>query len=204
MKNGKFIVLEGADGCGKTTQINLLKKHYPEAVFVREPGGTLAGEKIREILLSKEKIPLYGITEVLLFAAARAQLLQEKIIPALNAGKLVISDRFLLSSLVFQGIVGEVNYVKEINGFALGGYHPDATFLLEISDEESVKRRHDRNVQDRYESMDDIFHQKVTQGYREIAKSWDEKTSGKLFRLNGEYSAESIHLKILNTIQKKC
>ena len=110
---GLFIVMEGPDGSGKTTQINLLKEYLEEAgyecLITREPGGTVIGEEIRQLILNPEHIEMSPVTEMLLYAASRAQLVHEVIGPALEEGKIVISDRFVDSSIVYQGIARKLN-----------------------------------------------------------------------------------------------
>jgi dTMP kinase len=131
---GLFVTLEGIDRSGKTTQARLLCEALGErAVAVREPGGTAAGERVRE-LLKDPSIAVEARTEALLFAAARAELVSEVIRPALEAGKIVISDRFLDSSLAYQGEARGlgVDEVAQVNAFATGGLQPDVTILLDL------------------------------------------------------------------------
>ena len=205
---GKFIVLEGPDGSGKTTQFELLKKIYPDAVFLREPGGTIAGEKIREILLSKEEIPLSSVSEMLLYAAARAQLIEEVILPGLIKGKLIICDRFLLSSLVYQGIergLG-IDLVNNINQLGLSDIHPDLTFYLDISKEDSRLCRHERNATDRFESETDDFHDRIIDHYNNMVKKWNENEQGKILkipRMDKESISKIIHMEIAKIWEEK-
>ena len=153
---GKFIVIEGIDGSGKTTQINQLSKWLNSSdiipknnklVITREPGGTNLGKSIRSLLLdtSKEKAP-YSITELLLYAADRAQHVNEIIRPCLNKGDWVISDRFTGSTLAYQGYGRklDIKLIKDLETIATQGIAPDITFLLDISVEESIKRRRSR------------------------------------------------------------
>ena len=136
--SGLFITLEGTDGSGKTTQINRLKEYFSErgyrVVCTREPGGTPIGEKIREIIIDKNNSEMANITEALLYAAARAQLVNEVIEPVLKDGGVVISDRFLDSSLVYQGFargMGE-NFINNINRAGVNSLEPDITFLFKF------------------------------------------------------------------------
>ena len=128
---GMFIVLEGPDGSGKTTQITLLKEYLEslgkECLITREPGGTRIGEAIRRIILDPEYTEMSDVTEMLLYAAARAQLVHDKIGPAIEEGKIVISDRFVDSSLVYQGIARGlgIDTVDRINAPGIGRYRPD-------------------------------------------------------------------------------
>ena len=138
MKKGIFITMEGPDGSGKTTQITLLKEYLEkegyDVLITREPGGTVISEAIREIILNKDYTEMSPVTEMLLYASARAQLINEVIGPALDAGKAVISDRFVDSSLVYQGMARGlgVGNVYEVNCQAIGKYMPDVTFLLDL------------------------------------------------------------------------
>jgi dTMP kinase len=174
-----FITFEGIDGSGKTTQIKLLQTYLEKkgiaVLTLREPGGNAFSEQIRELLLnSKHKIS--SRTELLLFEAARAQLVDSVIKPALTEGKIVISDRFYDSTTAYQAFgrglpLEEVNFC---NMFATGGLKPDITFYLKISLEESKKRAHYR-FYDRIEQSGDIFFQKVIEGYNYIASREPER-----------------------------
>ncbi len=178
---GKFIVIEGIDGSGKTTQINQLSKWLkgtnliPEKnqlVITREPGGTKLGECIRSLLLdtSKEKKP-DSITELLLYAADRAQHINEIIRPSLNKGDWVISDRFTGSTLAYQGYGRKLNIklIKELEMIATQGISPDITFLLDIPVDESIKRRISRK-EDRIEQEGRLFLSNVSLGFKELSK----------------------------------
>ena len=178
---GKFIVIEGIDGSGKTTQINQLSKWLkgtnliPEnnqLVITREPGGTKLGECIRSLLLdtSKEKNP-DPITELLLYAADRAQHINEVIRPSLNKGDWVISERFTGSPLAYQGYGRKLNIklIKELEMIATQGISPDITFLLDIPVNESIKRRISRK-EDRIEQEGRLFLSNVSLGFKELSK----------------------------------
>ena len=136
--NGKLIVFEGPDGSGKTTILKNINKKlinlgYP-IMLVREPGGTFISEQIREIIIDNNNTEMNSKTECLLFAASRAQLVEEKIKPALNRGEIILCDRFVLSSLLYQGVgrgLG-INEVKKINDFATGFIKPDLTIFFNI------------------------------------------------------------------------
>lgn len=179
MKRGLFITLEGPDGSGKSTQIEFLKEYFSgrnlPCVFTREPGGTAIGEKLRDIILDKENQEMCDMTETLLYAAARAQHVQQLIKPALDAGKIVICDRFIDSSIAYQGYgrdLGDV--VRVINELAVDGCMPDVTFLMELSPEIG-KSRISADCQDRLEQEKIEFHDKVYAGYKEIAKFYPER-----------------------------
>ena len=178
---GKFIVFEGIDGSGKTTQINQLSKWLIETnlipnnnqlVITREPGGTKLGKYIRSLLLdtSKEKSP-DSITELLLYAADRSQHVNEIIRPTLNEGGWVISDRFCGSTLAYQGYGRklDIKLIKDLEAIATQGIYPDLTFFLDITVEESIKRR--INIQDdRIEKEGRDFLSNVSLGFHALCK----------------------------------
>lgn len=180
MKKGLLITLEGPDGSGKTTQMDLLKKHFDtmgyEYIVTREPGGTEIGEKIREIVLSNDNTEMCSTAEALLYAASRAQLVKEIIKPAINNGKIVLCDRFVYSSLVYQGIGRNlgVEKVKYINDMALDGLKPDIIIMLSIDYEEGLRRKKSQKVLDRLENSGDEFHKKVFDGYFKISEIYDK------------------------------
>jgi len=177
---GKFITLEGPDGSGKSTIINLISDYMKqkgiEFTVTREPGGTLIGEEIRDIIIDNKNTNMGAETEALLFAAARGQHIHEKIIPALNDGKIVISDRFLLSSLAYQGIGRNlgVERVKMINDFGLRGIYPDLVLFFHIDPEITLERKTDGMGGDRLEQEGVEFHKKVYEGYMELLKKYPE------------------------------
>jgi dTMP kinase len=168
-----FVTFEGLDGSGKTTQVELLKKHLEregrEVVTTREPGGTEVGEHIRNVVLHLDH-PVVPWAEAALFAAARAQLVAEVIRPALDRGAVVLCDRYVDSSLAYQGIARGlgVDPVLELNLRATGDLLPDRTFLLLVDPEES--RRRGGDTRDRIEREDDEFVRKVDAAYRELAE----------------------------------
>lgn len=170
--NGILITLEGIDGCGKTTQARLLKARLErEAIphlLIREPGGTAVGEKIRLLLLQKEH-SLTEKTEILLYMAARAELVGTVIRPALKAGLVVVCDRYLDSTVAYQGYGGEGDraWIQALNQKVTGGLQPHLTFLFDLSVEEALRRR--GRGGDRIEERALSFHRKVRQGYLAIA-----------------------------------
>ncbi|MEE0016096.1 MAG: dTMP kinase [Clostridia bacterium] len=201
--SGLFITLEGTDGSGKTTQINRLKEYFSEkgyrVVCTREPGGTPIGEKIREIIIDKNNSEMANITEALLYAAARAQLVNEVIEPVLKDGGVVISDRFLDSSLVYQGFargMGE-NFIKNINRAGVNSLEPDITFLLKLKPEDSIARKSKQAELDRLEAEKANFHQRVFDGYISLARRNKERIK----IIDALKTEEDIHNEILNHIE---
>ena len=176
MPRGKLIVLEGAEGVGKTTQIKLLAERLTtggiQCVAVREPGGTPVGDSIREILLQPEQ-EITAATEALLFMASRAELVTREILPSLQQGMVVLVDRFFLSTYAYQinGRALPEADVRAANRLATGGLVPDLTLLLDLPAEEGLARADNRGARDRMERADDAFHQKVGNAFREFAKS---------------------------------
>ena len=178
---GIFIVLEGIDGCGKSTQIQHLSKWLPQSglipegsklITTREPGGTKLGNSIRELLLRNynDNSP-EPLTELLLYAADRAQHVSQVILPALNNGHWVISDRFSSSTMAYQGFGRDLNkrMIEKLEDIATKGITPNLTLLLDISVTESIKRRRN-NSKDRMESEGKIFLERVSDGFNSIAK----------------------------------
>ncbi|QUA54595.1 dTMP kinase [Aristaeella lactis] len=171
---GAFLSVEGLDGSGKGTQIERLSDALDrwgfEVVHTREPGGTPIGEKIREILLDRENTGMTDVTEALLYAASRAQHVREKILPAVKEGKVVLCDRFLDSSVAYQGggrNLG-IDKVLEINAPAVDGTLPDLTVYLDIDHRESLRRRCAASEPDRLEMEAESFHARVENGYHEL------------------------------------
>ena len=184
---GIFITLEGPEGSGKTTQANLLvarlKKLGREVLYAREPGGTPTGEAIRQILqYDKAGEPICPETEVLLFAASRAQLVRHVIIPALDRGTIVICDRFADSTTAYQGYGRgfSIEQMLAINQFAIDGAVPDLTLLLDLDVslgfQRIIQRHKDfSSTWDRIEREEKAFHEKVRNGYLELARRWPER-----------------------------
>ena len=182
MDNGFFISIEGPDGAGKSTQIDLLKKHLKEKGYdvleTREPGGTPISEKIRQIILDKGNSEMASMTEALLYAASRAQLVAEVIKPALSQGKVVICDRYVDSSIAYQGYgrgLGES--ISVINDYAVDTCIPNLTLLFKLPPEIG-SRRIDEKSKDRLESEKMKFHQDVYRGYLEIEKKFPDRVVG--------------------------
>lgn len=179
MNRGLLITFEGPDGSGKSTQISKLKEYLSnkgfEVVYTREPGGTEISEKIRDIVLDNKNNSMADMCEALLYAASRAQLVSEVIKPALSTGKVVICDRFVESSIVYQGIGRRlgIDRIRSINEAATDGLTPDITFLLTIPFEEGLKRKEKQKSLDRLENSGDDFHRRVYEGYMGLADSAD-------------------------------
>ena len=183
---GKFIVLEGIDGCGKTTQINELSKWLPKSGLIdknatliktREPGGSILGREIRDMILNTNKFNSPSIlTELLLYSADRAEHISKIILPALQNGDWIISDRFSGSTLAYQGYGREISIdiIKKLENIVCQNIKPDLTFFLEISPEESIRRRRNK-VADRIESEGFEFLEKVNHGFKLIAleNNWE-------------------------------
>lgn len=171
----RFITVEGIDGCGKSTQAQLIAAALEHAGYkvelLREPGGAHISEKIRALLLDPENDAMGDTCELLLYEAARAQLVHEKISPALAEGKVVVCDRFFDSTTAYQAYADGLDRdaVKRANALAVGSCKPDITFVYDIDVEVALARRAERDGQDRMEAKGSAFQQKVAEGFRAIA-----------------------------------
>ena len=200
---GLFIVMEGPDGSGKTTQINLLKEYLEEAgyecLITREPGGTVIGEEIRQLILNPEHKEMSPVTEMLLYAASRAQLVHEVIGPALEEGKIVISDRFVDSSIVYQGIarILGISTVSAVNAPGIGIYRPDGIFFIDLSEAEGLRRKKEQKNLDRMEQEGIDFHHMVSEGYRKVLSGRPE-----VMKIDGGRSIDTIQKKIRNHVDE--
>lgn len=198
---GLFIVMEGPDGSGKTTQIELLQEYLNEkkieSMVTREPGGTVIGEAVRNIILNPEYKEMSDVTEMLLYAASRAQLMAEVIGPALESGKTVISDRFVDSSVVYQGIARGlgIKTVYSINEPGIGEHHPDVVIYIDIPEEEGIRRKKAQKKLDRLEQESIDFHHMVSEGYREVLSDRSD-----VVRISGMDSVENIQKKIREVV----
>lgn len=175
---GKFLTLEGGEGSGKGTVMVGLMKTYSDAVFTREPGGTKIAEQIREIIVGKENTELSPEAEALLFAAARAQHMHEKILPALAQGKTVISDRFIDSNFAYQGYARGlgIDRIMKANEMAVGTRMPDMTIYLDIDPEIAFKRIAENNRETNRLDLESMaFHKKVREGYLLLAEMFPER-----------------------------
>jgi dTMP kinase len=195
-----FVTLEGIDGSGKSTQARLLADALVadgrDVVLTREPGGTELGEKIRDLLLDGGDVSPWA--EAALFAAARAQLVEDVIAPALARGADVVCDRYLDSSLAYQGIARGLGLerVLELNLHAIGAVLPDRTYLLLIDPEESARRL--REPSDRIEREDEEFRARVDQAYRELAAAFPQRITA----IDGTRPADEIAGEILDGLRQ--
>ena len=200
---GLFIVMEGPDGSGKTTQINLLKEYLEEAgyecLITRKPGGTVIGEEVRQLILNPEHKEMSPVTEMLLYAASRAQLVHEVIGPALEEGKIVISDRFVDSSIVYQGIARNlgISTVSAVNAPGIGIYRPDGIFFIDLSEAEGLRRKKEQKNLDRMEQEGIDFHHMVSEGYRKVLSGRPE-----VMKIDGGRSIDTIQKKIRNYVDE--
>lgn len=200
---GLFIVMEGPDGSGKTTQINLLEQYLKEegyeCLITREPGGTVIGEEVRELILNPEYKEMSPVTEMLLYAASRAQLVHEVIGPALEAGRIVISDRFVDSSIVYQGIARNlgISTVAAVNAPGIGIYRPDGIFFIDLSEAEGIRRKKNQKKLDRMEQESIDFHHLVSEGYRKVLAERPE-----VIKIDGGKNIDVIQKKIRNHVDE--
>lgn len=194
---GLFVTFEGIDRSGKTTQARMLVEALgDEAVAVREPGGTEVGERLRD-LLKDPAVTISAEAEALMFAAARAELVAQVIRPALDAGKVVVSDRFLDSSLAYQGIARAlgVEDVEQINSFATRGLLPDLTFLLSIDPARAAERA---GQLDRFEDEGDSLQKAVFDAYRELAAA----DSGRWVTVDADRPSGEVHDEVMRAVQR--
>ncbi len=181
MSRGLFITFEGNDGSGKTTISELVFKQLTQkgfsCILTREPGGIDIAEQIRHIILDPANSAMDARTEALLYAASRRQHLVERVIPALDEGKIVICDRFIDSSLAYQGMGRQIGMeeIFQMNQFATEGLMPDATIFLEVSETVSRQRLAQRGSLDRMDQESEAFHQRVRRGYALVRQRYPER-----------------------------
>ena len=202
MERGLFITFEGPDGSGKSTQVEYLREYFAEkgipGVFTREPGGTEIGEKIRGIILDRHNAEMGDMTEALLYADSRAQHVEEKIRPALEQGMVVVCDRYVDSSVAYQGYgrnMGE--QIREINRYAIQDCVPDLTFLIEIDPREGRKRIQ-AGDRDRMEKQALAFHRRVYRGYQQMAALEPQR----FVVIDGTQDRETMRRQIRETVDK--
>jgi dTMP kinase len=203
---GLFITLEGIDGCGKSTQLELLSHALEETgadfIITRQPGGTRIGEKVRDIVLANASAGLAPLAELMLYAADRAQHVSELVRPALNAGRIVISDRYTDSTTAFQGYGRglDLEVVEELNRLATGGLNPDLTILFDIDPQEASARLRARKSavesergMTRFEDEAREFHNRVREGYLKLARAHTER----IRVIDSSPSARETHEKVM-------
>lgn len=206
-KKGYFITFEGGEGSGKSTQLKLLSAAFEKSglpfITTREPGGSENAEKIRALLVSGDADSWDPLTETLLFTAARSDHLNRLVKPAIAEGKTVICDRFFDSTLVYQGIgkgLGE-NYIKALHHIVFGNFMPGLTIILDIDPETGLKRAGARRGnENRFEQLDISFHQKIRDGFLQIAKNEAERC----VVLDAMKDAETLHKETIAIIKQKC
>ena len=201
MKKGYFISFEGVDGSGKSTQIKKLETFFfnkgYQVVLTREPGGTKIGEKIRDIILDTSNEKMTYMTEALLYAASRAQHVEQIIGPAIEAGKIVICDRFVDSSVAYQGYGRNLGKcINVVNGYAVNGYMPDMTFLMRVKPDVGSGRIKDRE-RDRIEMENEDFYKRVYEGYEILEKDFP----GRIIGIDASQTIEDIEKTITSHIE---
>ena len=199
IKKGIFISFEGPEASGKSSQIILLKKYFKKNnipyYLTREPGGTKIAEQLRKIILSN-KSNINNIEEILLLMASRSNHINNVIIPNLNKGKIVISDRYADSTFVYQGFVNEfgISKVRKMYSDILNNFFPNFTFIFNLQVSEIIKRLKKRKNKNKYDKYDADFHQKVINGYKIISKS------KRYINIDASLSKEMIHKKIIKSL----
>lgn len=204
--SGYFFTFEGPEGAGKTTIINMLQEKLIQegfkAIYTREPGGIAIAEQIRSIILNPENIKMDGRTEALLYAAARRQHLVEKVVPALNNGEIVLCDRFIDSSLAYQGYAREIGIeeVLSINEFAINGLVPNLTIYFDIDPQVGLQRIKNNNTREvnRLDMEKLEFHLKVRDGYIKLAETYQER----IRIIDAERSIEDVYHDTVTIIKK--
>ena len=203
MNKGKFITIDGVEGAGKSTQIELICSYLHrkgiEVVRTREPGGTDIGEKIRSVLLDVDNKEMHSDTELLLMFSSRNELIQNKIIPALNDGKWVVSDRFTDASFAYQGggRMLSLDRIAKLENWVLGSFKPELTFLLDISVEIGMTRVEARNAKDRIEQEERAFFERVRSVFIERSKIYPDRIK----LINAERSVDEIQTQIQSIIE---
>ncbi len=197
-----FVTFEGCEGVGKSTQIKLVKEYLEltgqDAIFIREPGGSDISEQIRRIILDTNNSNMADLTEAMLYASSRAQLVSEIILPALNQGKTVFCDRFVDSSVAYQGYARGLgaDLIKRINEPALQGLMPDCTIFIDLSPANNFRQV---KTNDRLEQESDDFHNKVYNGFlAEMGTS-----NGRIVGIKPDFNKMVTHSKILNTLRER-
>jgi len=196
---GLFLTFEGPEASGKSSQINLLKEFFKKNkipfVLTREPGGTILGEKLRQLILNKH-IKISKLEEIFMLMAARSNHIDKVILPNLNKGKIVISDRFADSTFVYQGYVNNfgINQTMNLHKKLLNNFLPHKTFLFDLSVTNIIDRLKKRKQKNKYDKLDSNFHQKVNLGYKKISKN------NRFIHIDASLPKKSIHLEIIKHI----
>lgn len=199
MLTGLLITFEGLDGAGKSTQVaafaQALRQRGFDVLVTREPGGTPLSDKIRALLLDPAHEEMADATEVLLYAASRAQHVREKVLPALQSGRIVVCDRFVDASIAYQGYgLGQaLDDIATINRFATAGLKPDRTYLLDLPASVGRLRLAQRQGLDRIEQKGEQYHQRVREGFRKIAEQHPERVR----LIDATRSIEQVHQEIM-------
>jgi dTMP kinase len=210
VKKGRLISFEGLDGAGKSTQMSMLERWLEELhvpfIHTREPGGTPLGIEIRQLLLNRPELAIVALAEAFLFQADRAQHFATLVIPALHEGKLVLTDRCFDASIAYQGFARgvDVALIKQLSLLATQGYEPDLTILLDL-DPSEVHRRTDmaqdqsgtREGRTRFDAEAEVFHQRVQEGFRVLARAHPERIKV----VDASRTPEEIHQEIIGLIQ---
>ena len=202
---GTFITFEGCEGVGKSRQIKMLEEylqaHGKQYYLTREPGGTAVSEQIRKVILDGSLVTMTDECEALLYAASRVQLLKEEIAPRLQRGELVFCDRYIDSSLAYQGYARGlgVEFVEKINDYAVKNFMPDYTIFLCLEPELAFKRKGGVDATDRVELSGMEFHNKVFEGYKALAK----RDSQRFLVIDASGEREQTHQKIINALKEK-
>ncbi len=200
-----FIAVDGGDGAGKSAQIaqltNWLQSRGREVALFRDPGDTPLGDALREILLARQDLAICPESETALFMAARAQLVRDKIRPALASGKIVLVDRFLLSTVVYQGyaVGSDVETIWRFGTRLTGGLLPDVTFVLDCPVDVAFGRI--RRTKDRVESKGDAFHRRVRDGFLQAVADWERYAVGKVFVVDASQTPEQISAEIVERLR---
>ena len=204
--NGKFIVFEGVEGCGKTTQIQLcsqwLESLNISVVLTREPGGTELGKDLRRLLLEKSpNKPVGEVTELLLYAADRAQHIEEELKPNLATGKYILCDRYTDSTIAYQGYGRGLNMsiINQLNQIATGGLESDLTIWLDVDVEVGLSRKRGQATLDRIEQETIAFHRRVQEGYTKLAGSYPSR----IMRVDGTSSQDIVQQSIQKILWKR-
>lgn len=202
---GKFITFEGCEGVGKSTQLQLLKQYLQEqnidCLFLREPGGTKISENIRNLILSLDSVGMSSRCEALLYSAARAQLIDEVIYPALQEGKLVICDRFIDSSFAYQGYARGLGFdlIGQLNNISCKDIIPDLTIFFDLSPEKGFIRKGGADSKDRLEQEKNDFHVKVYEGYKQASVAFADRIK----TIDADSDVTTIFQQVINALQDK-